>query len=203
MRLTEVILSNPLAYRLWQAPFVDRKLAPVLERNDLGGARRVLDVGCGPGTNARRFEHSSYVGLDVNPEYIASARKRCKGTFLVADVTRHNVEAGDRFDFILVNSLLHHLDDGDTRRLLSHLGTLLAPGGKIHVLDLVEPEGPCVARLLARLDRGHHARSLARWRDLFAVDFEIDTFMPYALRVFGLPLWQMVYVRGEARSRQA
>jgi len=45
------VMENTLAYRVWQAPFAEKKLAPLYAHNDVARARRVLDVGCGPGTN--------------------------------------------------------------------------------------------------------------------------------------------------------
>jgi SAM-dependent methyltransferase len=200
MGLKDRLLASPLAYRLWQAPFADRKLAPVLACNDLQRVRRVLDVGCGPGTNARYFAHASYLGLDFNAQYIEAARRRFKGDFVVADVTSYSVEASARFDFILVNSLLHHLGDDGTRRVLSHLGKLLTADGHVHVLDLVEPEQAGLARTLARWDRGGHARPLGRWRELLGEHFEPVSLQPYTLELLGRPAWHMVYFKGRARG---
>ena len=36
----------------------------------------VLDVACGPGTNAPHFRHCDYLGLDINPEYTRRATAR-------------------------------------------------------------------------------------------------------------------------------
>lgn len=202
MALKNRLLASPLAYRLWQAPFAERKLAPVLACNDLQRVRRVLDVGCGPGTNARHFQHTSYLGLDLNPKYIDAARRTFKGDFEVADVTSGQVASAGRFDFILVNSLLHHLGDEETRLLLSSLATLLASDGHVHVLDLVQPEHAGIARTLARWDRGRHPRPLGRWGELFREHFEQVVFQPYALRVLGQPLWNMVYFKGRARRAE-
>ncbi len=68
-RLTD-ILNFPSVYRLWQAPFASAKLRPLQHDNDLCNARRVLDVGCGPGTNSPVFSHTDYLGLDLNERYI-------------------------------------------------------------------------------------------------------------------------------------
>jgi hypothetical protein len=46
------ILSLPLVYRTWQVPIVQSKIKPILETTDLTKIKRVLDVNCGPGTNA-------------------------------------------------------------------------------------------------------------------------------------------------------
>jgi SAM-dependent methyltransferase len=199
MSLKDTILESPIVYRLWQAPFAVRKLAPVLAGNDLREARRVLDVGCGPGTSAPHFQHAYYLGLDFNPHYITHARRRHQGDFVVADVTTYEAEPGARFDFILVNSILHHLDDAGSERILTHLNTLLTPDGHVHILELVEPEKPGIARTLAGWDRGRFARPLERWRELFRRDFETVVFQPYPLSAFGVPLWNMIYFKGRAK----
>lgn len=198
MSVSSWLLERSLVYRLWQAPFVEAKLEPLRTGGELKGVRRVLDVGCGPGTNAPLFDGVDYLGVDINPRYVADARARYGRRFEVADVTSYRV-MGERFDFILVNSLLHHLDDAGVDRLLTHLGTLLTGDGHVHLLELVLPEGWSMARALARLDRGKHARPLDRWRAIFEAHFVTERFEPYALRGLGMPLWHMIYYKGRAR----
>ena len=193
------IMENTLAYRVWQAPFAERKLAPLFAHNDVASARRVLDVGCGPGTNTHHFAGADYLGIDFNPAYIESARRRHGREFIVADVTKYEVPVGRRFDLILANSLFHHIDDASTRRILAHLSTLLSDDGHVHIFDLVLPSQPSVSRLLARADRGDYPRPLEEWRSLFASAFEPVVFEPYQLGAGGVTLWQMVYFKGRAR----
>jgi SAM-dependent methyltransferase len=194
------IMENTLAYRLWQAPFAERKLDPIRASGGFDGIRRVLDVGCGPGTNTHHFAGADYLGMDINPGYIADARRRHRREFIVADVTTYTVDPRERFDFILVNSLLHHLSTPDVTRLLHHLSTLLSDDGHVHILDLVLPTERSISRRLARWDRGDHPRPLEEWRRLFSDAFEPVRFEPYALSALGTPLWQMVYFKGRARS---
>ena len=193
------VMENTLAYRLWQAPFAERKLAPLFAHTDVAAVRRVLDVGCGPGTNAEHFAHADYLGIDFNPAYIASARRRYGREFIVADVTTYEVAPHERFDLILANSLFHHIDDDNTRRILARLPALLSPDGFVHILDLVLPPHPSAARLLALADRGEHPRPLDSWRALFTEAFEPVVFEPYPLGIAGLELWSMVYFKGRAR----
>jgi SAM-dependent methyltransferase len=189
-------MEHELVYRLWQAPFAERKLRPLLQRNRVETFTRVLDVGCGPGTNARHFLACDYLGVDINPEYIRAAERHFGPRFRVADVTTMRLEAEQGYDCILVNSLLHHLPDDAVDRLLGHLATLLAPNGFIHVLDLVLPSRPSVSRLLARLDRGNFPRPLEAWRALFERHFETVLLEPYPLGGLGVALWRMVYFKG-------
>jgi SAM-dependent methyltransferase len=193
------LMENTLAYRVWQAPFAEQKLAPLYAHNDVARARRVLDVGCGPGTNTAHFAHADYLGIDFNPSYIESARQRYGREFVVADVTKYEVAPDQRFDLILANSLFHHIDTDSTRRILAHLATLLSDDGHVHVFDLVLPERPSVSRFLARADRGEHPRPLEEWRTLFSAAFEPVVFEPYPLGAAGMTLWNMVYFKGRAR----
>lgn len=199
MTLVARILDRTWAYRAWQAPFAARKLAPLLARPDLAAARRVLDVGCGPGTNTPLFAHADYLGIDYNARYIAHARRRHRRAFIVADVTSLAVPGAQRFDFVLVNSLLHHLDGTASQRLLVYLAGLLTADGHVHILDLVLPERVSVAQLLARWDRGDFPRPLDQWRRMFTTTFEPVVFEPYAITALGVPLWHMVYFKGRLR----
>ena len=201
MRLTDWLLERPLVYRTWQKPFVEQKLAPILRSSDFTRARRVLDVGCGPGTNTSHFGNADYVGIDINPSYIASARRRYSRRFVVADVTSYSATAEGAFDFILVNSLLHHVATPGVRRLLSHLATLLSDDGHVHIVDLVlPPERFSIPRALARADRGDYPRPLAEWRQLFGEAFEIVDFEAFPLVAGGVTLWNLVYCKGRVRT---
>jgi SAM-dependent methyltransferase len=76
MSTLDFIMRQPIVYRLWMAPFAKKKFAPIVARNDMSRVRRVLDVGCGPGTNAIYFSDVDYLGIDLNPQYILDAERR-------------------------------------------------------------------------------------------------------------------------------
>ena len=193
------IMAHPTAYRLWQSPFAEMKFQPVIKHNDMSKVRRVLDVGCGPGTNSLFFEDLDYLGLDINESYIEQASKRFGPKFAVADVCTYEAEPENRFDFILLNSLLHHIDDPFTDRILEQLAKQLTPDGHIHILDLVLPENRSVARTLALSDRGDHPRPLEQWEPIFNRYYETVVFEPYPLAVGGVTLWNMIYFKGKPR----
>ena len=193
------LIEKPVVYRLWQAPFAGRKFRPVKRHNDIGAAREVLDVGCGPGTNAQWFHESRYLGLDINPSYVETARRRHRREFAVADVTTWTPPEDRRPDFVLINSFLHHVDTPAVRRILARLREVTASDGHVHALELVLPERPSPARLLARWDRGDYARPLEEWRSLLSEHFEPVVFEPYPLGPPGLTLWSMVYFKGRPR----
>jgi SAM-dependent methyltransferase len=190
------ILESPLVYRLWQAPFAVRKFEPVARYLQAHPPTRVLDAGCGPGTNAGRFSHVDYVGVDVNARYLEVARAMHQGRFIEADLATANLSALGQFDTIIVNSFLHHLPDPAVQGLLDRLHDLLEPDGRIHVLELVLPANLSISRVMARIDRGRFARPLEHWRALLGARFTPVVVEPYML---GRWLWSMLYFQG-ARS---
>jgi SAM-dependent methyltransferase len=196
MRLIERILEHPAVYAAWQAPFVSQKFAPIERHIRHHQVRRILDVGCGPGTNAPHFAGADYVGVDINERYLAVARAKYPGRFIQADLQTVDLSALGSFDTILVNSFLHHLADDAVLRVLRQVGSLLDTDGRVHVLELVLPERRSLATLMARLDRGRYARRLAAWRELFDTHFEPLLVEPYE---FAGGLWAMVYFQGKAR----
>ena len=194
-------MGQPWVYRLWMAPFADKKFAPIVAQNDMTRVRRVLDVGCGPGTNSSFFSAYDYLGIDLNPQYIRDAEKRYgnnsgRRRFLAQDAARFVAAPDERFDFVLINSFLHHIDDTTVRSILANIGNLLTEEGHVHILDLVLPETASVPRFLARSDRGDYPRPLERWYEIFSECFQPLHFEPYDVSAFGVPLWKMVYFKG-------
>ena len=198
--MIDQILSHPAVYRAWQAPFVRQKLAPFLANSSIGPDSRVIDVGCGPGTNATAFAPRGYVGADLSPEYIASARDRYpEHQFEVWDITKPAPNLGS-FNVALINSVFHHLSDEETVAVLGALPGLLRSGAEIHIIDLVLPPDRSVARILARLDRGNFPRPIEHWRSLFGGLIDVKIMERFVVGLFGSRMWEMVYVKGAARS---
>jgi SAM-dependent methyltransferase len=200
MSFVNSLLEQTVVYSLWQAPFAAEKLAPVLKHNDLRKVRRVLDVGCGPGTNTRCFAGSDYLGIDINPRYIDSARRKHKRAFIAADVTAYDVDGAGKFDFILINSFLHHISDADAHKVLSRLTEWLTSDGHLHIVELISPGDHSIAQLLADWDRGNYCRRLEKWRDMFEKHMNIVVFEPYPVKLAGTTLWNFVYCKGAVNS---
>jgi SAM-dependent methyltransferase len=200
MTFSARLLERTFVYRMWQAPFAEQKFAPVLAHNDLPRVHRVLDVGCGPGTSTAHFGESAYLGIDINERYIRHARQRHRRDFLVADVRNYVAGPEDRFDFILANSFLHHLNTDDVLGILSHMRSLLTDDGTIHALELVMPRDRSIARLLAHWDRGKFARSEDEWQSIFGKIFEPVVVEFYPLTGLGTTLWNMVYFKGRPKT---
>lgn len=194
------ILDIPALYAAWQAPFVGQKVRPFLDRVQPDSLGKVLELGCGPGTNAPLFAETEYVGIDLSAEYVASARETYGREFLQGDASAFEIPPQAPFDAVFINSLLHHLSDDQVRGAMSRAASSLVPGGHLHLLDLVLPSEPSVARTLAQLDRGDHPRPVELWEDLVRTAFDVIHVQPYPVRGLGVPCWQMVYIEGVRRD---
>ncbi len=200
MTIKDYLMEQPFLFNFWQKPFAGQKLAALRRHADIHTARSVLDVGCGPGTNAPLFAHAEYLGIDINDKYIQLARKRYRRNFLVADITTSQALPSSAFDFILVNSFLHHIDTPATLRILGRLSELLTRDGYVHAIELVLPENAGIPRWLALHDRGKFPKSLAKWREILEDKLHAVVFEPFPVCHLGLTILELVYFKGRRTS---
>lgn len=195
MRLRESLLAHPWCYRLVSS-LVDRyKLRAIGRlRKDFSGLR-VLDLGCGIGNSVRLFKGSDYTGIDINRGYISFASRSYPGrNFIAGDAIR--LEWGEGFDIILVNSFLHHLDNGQALKILEKSSNALRPEGRVIVQEPLLPRNrEWFCRLMASLDRGKYFRTREELDKLFgrAGLFPVNV-SHYSMRIFGLEGYKMISV---------
>jgi SAM-dependent methyltransferase len=188
--LSEQLLENPVPYALWQYPFVKQKVAPFLERKLITPKTRVLDVGCGPGTNVPLFTGCDYIGIDFNQRYIDYVSRKYARRFICADAITFDYEPLGQFDLIFMNSLMHHLPTDGCRTLLSKLYDRIAPNGTLVVLDLILDDTCRIAHFLAKADRGEFPRPEHEWRALLDETIHPRLFQRYDVGIGTLPLWR-------------
>jgi SAM-dependent methyltransferase len=139
-----------------------------------------LDMGCGTGFLRDHMRNVDYLGVDINPAYIAAARRKRGECFQVGDV----LEIGNlprKFDRIIAIGLLHHLDDGQARAVLAGARQRLQPGGEIFIIDaLWPPDDNRLGRILRGSDNGAYVRALAEWGKLFAMELKFHALRPFA-----------------------
>lgn len=166
--ITEALLEHAAVYRVRQM-VVDKRqtIAALFELAGNVKGRRVLELGCGPGTNVHLFEAASaYTGVDINPDYIQKAkRSHPHRTFFATDAV--GFEPEEKFDLVLIDSFLHHIDDESIRRIVRCVPRWLAPDGAFVVQEpLIPSRRELYHQLLMRLDRGDHFRSIDHYKRL-------------------------------------
>lgn len=119
----------------------------------VGGVRRILDIGSGPGVVtcllAEVFPYAEVVAVDASAALLDLARHRAGRTGLGGRVRTHLAELPQGLgelgeaDLVWAGSSLHHI--GDQRAALEGFAGLLRPGGMLAVA-----EGGLTARHLPR-----------------------------------------------------
>jgi len=99
---------------------------------------RVLEIGCGLGTDGAQFAlaGANYIGVDLTEASVELARKKfelsgLRGEFRVADAENLDF-ADDSFDLVYSHGVLHHTPD--TKQAVREIHRVLKPGGRAIVM---------------------------------------------------------------------
>lgn len=143
--------------------------------------QKVVDLGCGPGNAVPHLPDGvHYVGFDISSEYIAHARARHAGdprkVFVVGTPADFVAELPPEMrdaDLVMMNGLMHHLDDEEALTALRLAHASLAPHGRLVCLEscFLLRQAP-LSRWLVSRDRGRNVRFEHEWKALVAKVFE-------------------------------
>jgi SAM-dependent methyltransferase len=134
----------------------------------LGAGDSVLDVACGPGIVAAAIapHAGEVVGVDLTPEMVELARRRCadagidNARFDIGDVTELPYGDGE-FTRVVCRYALHHVTD--PRAVVGEMARVCAPGGRVVVADMIVGEDRAQADRFNAAERARdpsHSRSL-------------------------------------------
>jgi SAM-dependent methyltransferase len=102
--------------------------------------RHALDVGCGGGRHAvilaERFAQVDAVDLS-GPMVELARTRRARPNISYRQTSLLDVEGPGWYDFVLSAATLHHLPD--LGAALRHVKTLVAPGGRAVLVDIISP----------------------------------------------------------------
>ena len=167
--------------------------------------QKVVDIGCGPGNALQHLPQGArYVGFDISEDYIGHARQAFAGdpdkVFIVGSAENFIADLPEPMrnaDLVVMNGLLHHLDDGEALTALKLARKALSPRGRLVALEgtfLIRQAR--LARWFVGLDRGRNVRTEPAWRALVGQVFgDFDTFI-----LTGLDRTPYTYILIEART---
>lgn len=116
----------------------------LLDLAGVASGSRVLDVGCGTGTQVIAAWHraqpgGSIVGVDISENMLAVARRKARRAGLDIDF-RHGDAAqlpfeSDRFDVVTITTVMHMVPEDRQRLCLSEAARVLRRGGRLLLID--------------------------------------------------------------------
>jgi len=190
-------LNSPAFYERWQTAFAKHKIAPIISDKDFISRKRVLDIGCGPGTHFPFLSDKDYCGLDLSSEYVDYASHKFSGRFIAQDATDLTPVHGEKFEAIVINSLFHHLEDTDVTKALQQLKFVSSADSLVYIVDMVWPPSHLsLAAALARLDRGSFVRSQEKLHKLCEQELTILEETRFNIAYLGCNFWHLVFIKG-------
>lgn len=149
-------------------------LLPDRTAEEMAAVRRVLDIGCGPGSWLRRvvvaYPHLRAVGIDISAEMLSFAHAWTQPlgsavsdrlTYQVADARAGRLPfLESSFDLVNARFMQTFLYAGDWLPVLLECARLLAPGGILRLVEAVLPQS--------------NSAALSRFFDLLALRFASD-----------------------------
>src|ERR1700692_3075090 len=178
--------------------FEDERTRPsrdLLAQIPIAAARKVVDIGCGPGNSTellvKRWPQAAVIGIDTSADMLRQARERlARQTFIEANIAHWGPPAGT--DVLFANAIFQWVP-GHLKQLQRLLGAL-APGGVLAVQmpdNLDEP-----VHVLMR-----EVALLGPWREMLAETARMRDALPKpgvyydALRPLcaRLEIWHTIY----------
>jgi SAM-dependent methyltransferase len=170
-------LKVPFLYNLFQGVVGGNALRRRIIQNHARArpGDKVIDIGCGPAQALQSLPDVEYFGLDIDPDYIAFARRTYgdKGNFVVGDT--RSLRSDSRFkdaDIVIAIAVLHHLDDEDAADCIRFAYDALKRGGRLICHDpcWIPNQGAFSKYVMSR-DRGRNIRTEQQYRQLAAKSF--------------------------------
>lgn len=134
------ILSIPIVYKIWQRMVGNYKLWKVYSKYYVKAKEgdRILDIGCGPANVINYLPKDiDYVGFDDSSTYIEDAKKRFtkKNYYFFRENVNCVKDFEKKFDIIMANGILHHIEDSEAEKLISFASKNLKQDGRFITSD--------------------------------------------------------------------
>lgn len=122
----------------------------LLDLANIAPGDRVLDIGCGTGTQAiatwrRTQPGGSVVGVDISPNMLAVASGKARRAGF--DIAFQHADAAqlpfddDQFDVVTITTVMHMVPEGRRRQSLREASRVLRRGGRLLLIDYAGDPG--------------------------------------------------------------
>lgn len=170
------ILSLPIVYHIFQKIMKGDQMRKKIITAELKEKNlNVLDIGCGLGTSLDYLNKPNYFGYDISDKYISYAKKKYKniGTFYCKKFTERELKNLEKFDYVILMGILHHLSEIEIKNLMELIKKALKKDGKIVTLDPVFTKNQnIIAKFLISNDRGKNIKTKKNYLKLLGKYFK-------------------------------
>ena len=157
--------------------------------------QKVLDFGCGIGSNSKLFHSDDYIGVEVDESRVISSRikypnKRFEQiSFISTEDDRIPFEK-DSFDLVFISLCLHHIDSATCKLLLKEFSRVLNHNGRIIGIEPCILSGKYFSNIFMNIiDAGDYILPTEEYKKIYTSE-SYDTEDIDIVKTFGYHLWQ-------------
>ena len=157
--------------------------------------QKVLDFGCGIGSNSKLFHSGDYIGVEVDKSRVTSSSLKYPGwrfeqiPFISTEKDRIPFEDSS-FDLVFISLCLHHIDSTTCKLLFKEFSRVLNHSGRIIGIE------PCILPrkyfsniFMNIIDAGDYILPTEEYKKIYASEsYDIEDIN--IVKTFGYHLWQ-------------
>ena len=156
---------------------------------------KVLDFGCGIGSNSKLFHHNDYIGVEVDESRVLSSRlKYPKNKFeqipYISTPSDKIPFEDNSFDLVFISLCLHHIDSDTCKLLFKEFSRMLKHNGEIIGIE------PCIISkkyfsnvFMNIIDAGDYILPINEYKQIYSSEaFQVKDIN--IVKTFGYHLWQ-------------
>ena len=156
---------------------------------------KVLDFGCGTGSNSKLFHSEDYIGSEVDISRVESSREKYpKYKFekipIISSPKNMLPWEDNSFDMIFVSLCLHHINAKSCKLIFKEFRRVLKNDGKILGIEPALIDGKYFSNILMNiLDAGDYILPLNKYKNMYRSE-SFKTNHINIVKTFGYNLWQ-------------
>ena len=157
--------------------------------------QKVLDFGCGIGSNSKLFHPDDYIGVELDKSRVLSAKIKYPDTRFekipFISTEKDKIPFQDHsFDIVFISLCLHHIDSKTCKLLFKEFSRVLNENGRIIGIEpCILPEKYFSNVFMNIIDAGDYILPIEEFKNLYASEsYDIEDVN--IVKTFGYHLWQ-------------
>ena len=156
---------------------------------------KVLDFGCGIGSNSKLFHHDDYIGVEVDESRVLSStlkypKSRFEQIPFISNPSDKIPFEDNSFDLVFISLCLHHINSDTCKLLFKEFSRVLKDNGKIIGIE------PCILSkkyfsnvFMNIIDAGDYILPIEEYKQIYSSEaFQVKDIN--IVKTFGYHLWQ-------------